>query len=233
MIITIDGPAGAGKSSAARGLARRLGFEFLDTGAMFRAVALALLLRRLDPSDDPALRRVLAGLRLELEPGRVLLDGEDVTGLIRTPEVSSMASQVAVLPAVRWELAERQRRIARGRDIVCEGRDQGTAVFPYAECKFFLKADPVERARRRQREYAARGEDVSLDDVLKAQEERDRRDAGRALAPLRAAADAVEIDTTYLSPDEVLALLEQKVKQCRTGSRTCGISSPPAVPSPD
>jgi cytidylate kinase len=217
MIVTIDGPAGSGKSTAARALAGRLGFEYLDTGAMYRAVALALARRRVDFADLPAVAAALPGLVVEMPPGQILLNGEDVTGLIRTPDVSQGASKVAVIPAVRRFLAAEQRRVATGRNMVCEGRDQGTFVFPDAACKFFLKADPKVRAERRYKELLARGEQVTLDDVLKAQQERDARDASRDLAPMRPAADAIVLDTTHLAPDEVLARLEAEVtRKCPT-----------------
>src|SRR5437763_3515552 len=132
MIVTIDGPAGAGKSSAARELARRLGFEFLDTGAMYRAVSFAVLRDRVDESDPAALERWLPTLRLEVPPGVVRLDGEDIAGRIRTPEISALASRLAAVPAVRYFLVGLQRAIADGRNLVCEGRDQGTVVFPDA-----------------------------------------------------------------------------------------------------
>jgi len=209
MIVTIDGPAGSGKSTAARGLAARLGFDYLDTGAMFRAVGLALR----DAVDVDA---VLAAVRLEMPPGRVLLDGRDVTADIRTPAAAQAASRVAVVPAVRRFLAAEQRRIAEGRNIVCEGRDQGTAVFPDAACKFYLTADPQARAERRHRELVAKGEAVALADVLAQQRERDARDAGRADAPMRPADDAVLIDTTGLSADAVVARLEEVVRRCAT-----------------
>lgn len=216
MIVTIDGPAGSGKSTVARGLAARLGFDYLDTGAMFRAVALAALDRDADPGDPAAVEPLLAAVRLDLPPGRVLLNGADVTAAVRTPAVAQGASKVAVIPAVRRFLAAEQRRVARGRDIVCEGRDQGTAVFPDAACKFFLTADPRARAARRFRELLDKGEAVTLEDVLAAQLERDARDAGRDLAPMRAADDAVVVDTTALSADGVLARLEEVVRRCQT-----------------
>src|SRR5437868_4788753 len=152
MIITLDGPAGAGKSSAAKALARRLGFEYLDTGATFRGVTLACLRAGIDLGDAQALDGLLAGIRLEMPAGRVMLNSEDVTGSIRTPEISQGASRLAEIPVVRRYLASLQRTIAAGRNMVCEGRDQGTVVFPDALCKFFLVADPSERARRRHRE---------------------------------------------------------------------------------
>lgn len=216
-IVTIDGPAGAGKSAAAKQLAKRLGFDFLDTGAMYRAVALAAIRAGVDLNDETALAALVAGVRLEMPPGRVVLDGEDVSSLIRTSEVSEGASKVAVSAAVRTRLVELQRRIATGRDMVCEGRDQGTVVFPDAACKFFLIADPVERARRRQRQLAAAGTVVELDALVQEQQERDRRDAARDLAPMVPAADALVLDTTTLTLDEVVARLEQEVRQCRGG----------------
>ncbi len=215
MIITIDGPAGAGKSSTARALARRLGFEELDTGAMYRAVTLAGLRAGTDLRDQEALARLIDGLRLEMPPDRVLLDGEDVSALIRTAEVTAASGPVADSPVVRRRLAALQRQTAAGRDMVCEGRDQGTVVFPDAACKFFLTAEPEERARRRQREMTARGEVVELADVLRAQEERDRRDAARDLAPMRPAADALVLDSTGLSLEQVVDRMEQAVRARR------------------
>src|SRR5438105_1803560 len=188
MIVTIDGPAGAGKSSAARALAQRLGFEFLDTGAMYRAVTLAALRAGLDLRDQEALARLLADLQIELPGDRVLLNGEDTTLAIRTPEVTAASGPVASSPVVRRRLGDLQRAIAAGRDMVCEGRDQGTIVFPDAVCKFFLTADAAERARRRQREMAARGEKLALEEILAAQQTRDARDAARDIGPMVAAA---------------------------------------------
>jgi cytidylate kinase len=213
MIITIDGPAGAGKSSAARALARRLGFEFLDTGAMYRAVTLAGLRAGIDLRDQAALERLLEGLRLEMPPGRVILYGEDVTGLIRTAQVTAGSGPVADSPAVRRYLVRLQQDIAAGRNMVCEGRDQGTVVFPDAGCKFFLVADPAERARRRQREMAGRGEKVDVENILAAQTERDRRDAARDIAPMIPAADAVVLDSTQLDLSQVVDAMEQEVRR--------------------
>jgi cytidylate kinase len=213
MIVTIDGPAGAGKSSAARALAARLGFEFLDTGAMYRAVALAAVRAGVALNDDAALQSLLDRIRLEMPAGRVLLDGEDVSSAIRTPEVSAGSSVVAASAAVRPRLAELQRQIAQGRDIVCEGRDQGTVVFPDAGCKFFLTADAEERLHRRVLELQARGDSVDVDHLRQTQAERDTRDSTRALAPLRPAEDAVLIDSTELSLAEVVARMEAEVRR--------------------
>jgi cytidylate kinase len=217
MIITIDGPAGAGKSSAARALALRLGFQFLDTGAMYRAVTLAALRAGIDLHDQGALGHLLDGLRLEMPPGQVILNGEDVTAQIRTREVTNASGPIADSRVVRERLVRMQRELARGRDIVCEGRDQGTVVFPDAACKFFLEADPVERARRRQRQMQARGEAGDLEEVLQAQKERDARDARRDLGPMIAAKDAVRLDSTALTLDEVVERMEQRVRAVLAG----------------
>jgi cytidylate kinase len=211
MIITIDGPAGAGKSSAAQALARRLDFDFLDTGAMYRAVALAALRADLALHDQDALARLMDALRLEMPPGRVLLDGADVSAEIRVEKVTKATGAVADSPAVRRRLSEMQRAIARGRRVVTEGRDQGTVVFPDAFCKFFLSAAVEERARRRQAEMAARGEAVELAVLLPMIEARDRRDAARELAPMVPAADAVVVDGTGLSLDQVVDRMEAEV----------------------
>ena len=211
MIITIDGPAGAGKSTAAQALARRLGFDFLDTGAMYRAATLAALRAGIALQDQDALARLMDALRLEMPPGRVLLDGVDVTAEIRTETVTKATGAIADSPAVRRRLGEMQRAVALGRRVVTEGRDQGTVVFPHAVCKFFLSAAVEERARRRQAEMAARGEDVELAALLPMIEARDRRDAARELAPMVPAADAVVVDGTGLSLDQVVDCMEAEV----------------------
>src|SRR5262249_19105896 len=169
------------------------GFDYLDTGAMYRTVALAAIRRGIDPSDAAAVEPLLAGIHVEALAGHVVLNGEDVTALIRTPEVAQGASKVAAIQAVRGFRALGERRPAAGRSIVCEGRDQGTFVFPDAGCKFFLTADPLARAERRFHELLARGEQTTLDAVLKAQQERDVRDASRDLAPLKTARDPVNL----------------------------------------
>jgi cytidylate kinase len=212
MIVTIDGPSGVGKSTVTKALAARLGFEYLDTGAMYRAVALAVLRRGIECDDHAAVAAALPGLRVEVSDGRVLLNGENVSAVIRTPEVSQAASRVAVVPAVRRFLAAEQRTAAAGRTTVCEGRDQGTYVFPHAACKFFLTADPRVRAERRAAELVAKGQPVTVATVFADQEARDRRDAERDLAPMRPAADAVVLDTTHLTTEQVLEKLERIVR---------------------
>ena len=214
MIVTIDGPAGSGKSSAARRSPQRLGFEFLDTGAMYRAVAFAAIRDSIPAEDSPQFRDWLTNLHIEATPNAVFVSGQEISGEIRTPEISAMASRLATLAPVREVLVDLQRRAAVGRSLVTEGRDQGTIVFPDAECKFFLVADPIERARRRHKELVARGQKLTLDDVLSAQEERDRRDSERAVAPTKPAAGAIMIDSTDLSPEDVVNRIESEVRRC-------------------
>ncbi len=215
MIVTIDGPAGSGKSSAARGLAARVGFEVLDTGASYRAVALAVIRSGKPNPPSAELDVLLARLCIEMPPGRVLLNGEDITQAIRTQEVSQVASCLAEFPAVRQFLVALQRQIASGRNVISEGRDQGTVVFPDAARKFFFQADPAERARRRLKELRERGnKSATLESVLAEQEQRDRRDAGRDLAPMVPAPGAIVIDTTHLTLEQVLDRLEREVRSC-------------------
>jgi cytidylate kinase len=200
MVIAIDGPAGAGKSTVARALATALGFTYLDSGAMYRCVALAALREGADVDDGAAITTIVAALSIELDGERVLLDGEDVSAAIREPRVSEASSRVSVHPDVREALVERQRQLIGSGRYVAEGRDIGTVVSPDSPLKVFLTASPEERARRR---AAQTGEDPAA--VLVAQQERDRRDESREHSALRAAADAVELDTTGLSQDEVVA----------------------------
>jgi CMP/dCMP kinase len=212
MIVTIDGPAGAGKSSAARGLARRLGFRFLDTGAMYRAVTLAARQRMVNLADADAMTNLAGGIRVELVADRVLIDGQDVTEAIRKFDITTAIHHAADNPGVRGQLVLWQRAAAAGDNVVTEGRDQGTVVFPQAECKIFLVADERERARRRFDDLIARGEQVSFDEVLANQRVRDERDASRSVGALRKAEDAIEFNTDGLSPQEVVEKLEAIVR---------------------
>lgn len=211
-VVTIDGPAGAGKSTVARQVAARLGWRLLDTGAMYRAVALAALRAETDLASDPALGVLVARVTVELPPNRVLLDGEDVAALLRTPEVTAASSRLAESPSVRARLVSLQRVFAAENDVVSEGRDQGTVVFPDALRKYFLTATPEERARRRHAEFVAKGHAVEFGSVLADLLTRDTRDAGRAIAPMEPAADATVIDTTGLALDEVVGRIEREVR---------------------
>lgn len=204
MIVTIDGPAGAGKSSIARQVADRLGFDFLDTGAMYRAVTLGAIRAQIDLQDVDALVEFAKGVQLRWDNHKIYLDGTDVTDEIRTPVVTDAIRYLADLPEVRRQLSQQQRRIASGHNIVTEGRDQGAEVFPDAECKIFLTASSEERARRRQQQLADVGRYLPLEDVLKAQDQRDAEDQDRPIGSLRAADDAVIINSDGMTSDEVL-----------------------------
>jgi CMP/dCMP kinase len=200
MVIAIDGPAGAGKSTVARGVADALGFTYLDSGAMYRCVALAALWEGAGLDDGEAIGALAERLEIGLDGPRVLLGGREVTGEIRTPEVSAAASRVSVHPRVRVAMVERQRQLIASGRYVAEGRDIGTVVSPDSPLKIFLTASDEERARRR---AAETGEEAEA--VLEAQRRRDARDTGREHGALRAAADAIELDTTGLALDEVVA----------------------------
>lgn len=212
-IITIDGPAGSGKSTVAHQLASRLGFELLDTGAMYRAVAWSALQAGIPPESARDLGTLAAQLQLRMHDRHVWINEIDVTSHLRTPEVSQMASIVASVPAVREALVAQQRQVATGRRVVSEGRDQGTVVFPDATCKFFLTASPVVRAHRRYSELAAVGQDIDFETLLAQQQARDHRDQTRACAPLLKAEDAIEIDTSHLALDDVISQIEQLVRR--------------------
>jgi CMP/dCMP kinase len=217
MIVTIDGPAGSGKSTAARGLARRLGFEYLDTGAMYRAVALALTRADLPFSDAGRVVAFLNRTRLEMPGDRVLVNGEDVTEAIRHPSISDASSRVAIEPHVRAVLVQWQRQVAAGRDMVTEGRDQGSVVFADSPCKFFLTARIETRAVRRLEELRARGVETTLERMIEDLEIRDHRDATRAVGPLLRPDDAVVVETDGQTPEQVLDRLEAEVRRCRRG----------------
>lgn len=219
ILIAIDGPAGAGKSSVAARLAARLGVPYLDTGAMYRAVGLLALRDGLDPdlrSDDE--QRVVALMEtheIEVEADRsgtrILIDGEDVAAELRTPRCSLMASAVSALPAVRRSLVPLQQRLARAGGGVMEGRDIGTVVLPEADLKVFLTADVEERARRRHRDLVERQVETTIEEVRREQERRDRQDASRADSPLRVAQGSVVVDTTGMTLDEVVERLREEL----------------------
>lgn len=214
-VIAIDGPAGAGKSTLARGLAKSLGLAYVDTGAMYRAVAWKALHLGADLDDPQALTRLAGRMKISFKTGRagqkVVADGKDVTTVIRTPEVTQTASVVAAVSGVRKAMVRRQRHLGHGGGVVMEGRDIGTVVFPKADVKFFIDASIEERARRRFREMHAKDAGVGLKAIEDAIRRRDRRDRGRKDSPLRPAKDAVLVDTTNLSQDQVLRMLKAVV----------------------
>lgn len=225
MIVAIDGPAGSGKSTVARELARRHGFLYLDTGAMYRAVAWRALELGVDVDDEAGLALIAQRDAVEFGRGErgeqtVSIAGADVTARIRTGQVDAAVSRVARVPAVRQEMVRAQRRLASGADVVCEGRDIGTVVFPQADVKVFLSASAERRAGRRAFQNRERGENGGAADegeVLRAIVERDRADSTRALSPLRPAPDAVEVDSSDLTVEQVVARVEELVAAAREG----------------
>ncbi|MBI3615308.1 MAG: (d)CMP kinase [Candidatus Omnitrophica bacterium] len=234
MIITIDGPSGTGKSTAARQLAKRLGYLYLDTGAMYRAVGLKALEKKIPLTERGALVKLAARSRItfRVDPGhrlRVLLDGADVTEAIRRPEVSEAASRVATIPALRRALVRQQKGLgARGR-VVAEGRDTGTVVFPSAPLKFFLTASAKERARRRLNDLRKMGHPASLSQVLEEVKRRDLRDRHRTASPLRVPKGAVRIDNTGLKSNQVIAIMVDYAQRILHRNRRRGIHGRRAV----
>jgi cytidylate kinase len=213
-VIAIDGPAGSGKSTIARLLSQRLGYLYLDTGAMYRAVALLALREGVALDDGPSLAALTRAARIGFSPeGHVIARGEDVTEEIRRPSVSAAVSEVSAHAEVRELLVADQRRSANGRNVVVEGRDIGTVVFPTAALKVFLTAAPEVRAERRRKELIAAGEHTSASETLTALRARDAYDSSRAVSPLRKAADAVEVDTSAMTIDEVLDAVEALVRK--------------------
>jgi cytidylate kinase len=216
MVVTVDGPAGSGKSSVSRELARCLGFAFLDTGALYRAIALAAQRQGVDPSDEAAVAAWVDGVPLEVrsQEGRfvVLLDGQDVEPFIRDEAISQLASRLSALAPVRRRLLGLQRAAGEAGDLVAEGRDMGTVVFPGAEAKFFITATAEERARRRWLQLKHQGQAPDLAEVLADMRRRDQRDAQRSLSPCQPAADAQRIDTTSYTQRQVVDLLVKGVR---------------------
>jgi cytidylate kinase len=219
LIIAIDGPSGAGKSTLAKRLAKELNFIYLDTGAMYRALALKVLREGVDLADDARLAELIRGTEIDLAEKEgwlvVLLDGRDVASEIRTPEVSQMASKVSALRIVRERMLELQRAMGRRGSVVAEGRDIGTVIFPQAEVKIFLDASVRERARRRCDEIKAAGRAVDLAETLREIEERDRRDSEREIAPLRKADDALMIDSSSVNAEAVAARVLAEIQKKR------------------
>jgi cytidylate kinase len=203
VVVAIDGPAGAGKSTIAQRVAARLGFTYIDSGAMYRAVALWALRQKVDAGDMHRMEQLAMAAEIELPPGRIRLNGEDVTDAIRTPEVSGRASKVAVIPGVRRAMVAKQRAMGERSSVVMEGRDIGTVVFPDADVKVFLDAAPRERVRRRLEDVRAGGEETSESALAAQMKERDQRDSTRADGPLAQAPDAAYLDSTSLTVEEV------------------------------
>lgn len=218
-VVAIDGPSGVGKSTVSRKLAALLGFTYLDTGAMYRAVALKCKTSKVDVHEEAAVAAILENFDLRLLPAksarddvRVILDGEEVSDLIRTEEISMLASAVSALPSVRQRLTRMQQEYGAAGKVVAEGRDTGTVVFPSAAWKFFLDAAPEERARRRINQLRYRGEVVNEEEILRQIIKRDRDDSERTLAPLKAAPDAVLVDSTRLRADEVIKQMLEVIR---------------------
>ena len=208
LIIAIDGPSGAGKSTLSRALAKKLGYLNIDTGAMYRSVALLAGQQKIDPKDTATLKKLCSAMSIKFIPGddadRVIVNGIDVSAAIRTPEVSLLTAQVAANPAVREAMMLLQQKMGEGGGVVLEGRDIGTVVFPYADVKFFLSATAAERGLRRYEELREQGMDVDLQQTISEVEARDAEDTSRTHAPLKQADDAVVVDSTHLSIDDVL-----------------------------
>lgn len=213
-VIAIDGPVSAGKSTVARRLAEVLGFEYVNTGAMYRAVAVAARAAGIgddDPDAEKKLDALLGKARIEFSGGRIMLDGRDISAEVGAPEIGESASRLSTLGAVRARMRELQRAAGARGGVVMEGRDIGTAIFPDAEFKFFLDASAEVRAERRYQELAARGAAITREEVLAQLRERDRRDRGRELAPLKAAPDAIAVDASRMSVEEIVALMVRRV----------------------
>ena len=202
--VAIDGPSGAGKSTIAKAVAKELGIDYIDTGAMYRAIGYKVKIRDIDPADEDAIREMLAGTQIDLQQGEVYLDGDNVSAQIRTPEMSMMASVCSQIPAVREKLVQLQREMGTRKSVIMDGRDIGTNVLKDARFKIYLTASAEERARRRFLELQEKGETQSFEDVLEDIKQRDHNDMTRELNPLRKADDAVEVDTTGLDIEQVV-----------------------------
>ena len=211
LLITIDGPAGAGKTTVSKMLARELGYRYLDTGALYRAVAYAVRAAGISPNDDRGLGDVCGTLQLGVEENRLVSNGVDITDRIRSPEITMLASAVSARPVVRQALLTIQREMGRPKGLVAEGRDMGTVVFPEADLKFFLDATVRQRAVRRFAQYGT-GNDQSLEQIEQDIRRRDENDSSRDIAPLRPAGDAVIIDSTAMTARHVIDLMMQSVK---------------------
>lgn len=217
--IAIDGPAGAGKSTIAKAVAEELGFVYIDTGAMYRAIGLGAVRRKVDTTDQKGVEHILNELEVTIrhtdQGQQIFLNGENVSQAIRMPEISVAASQVAVIPAVRLKLVELQRKLAEETDVIMDGRDIGTYVLPNAQLKIFLTASPEARARRRYDELSAKGIEITFDEVFRDMEFRDQNDSSREFAPLKPAEDSVLVDSTDLTLPEAVARISTLAGQMR------------------
>jgi len=221
VIVAIDGPSGAGKSTVGKMLARELDYIYIDTGAMYRALGWKAVKEGVELKEGPELKDLCARTEVTLRQDggelKVYVDGGDVSPFIRTPEMSMAASAISAQPSVRARLLELQREMGRGGGVVLEGRDIGTVVFPEAKAKFYLDADPVQRAERRYAELKAKGEDVSLERIIEEVKKRDYDDSHRAIAPLKKADDAVVVDSSSMSAEEVVRFMKAKIKEVACG----------------
>ena len=223
LVVTIDGPAGSGKSTVGKALAEKISYVYLDTGALYRAVAYRAHNEKIMPGDGAHLSKLCNEIVISLETRdgglRIIIDGDDVTDKIRTEEIGLLASRISAVPIVRESLLSIQREVGSTGGIVAEGRDMGTVVFPRADIKFYLVADVIERSRRRYDELIERGESVDFEEIYRGLLVRDEQDSGRSIAPLRAAEDAVIIDTTYRSIDEVVDTMKRIIEErCGNGA---------------
>lgn len=223
LVVTIDGPAGSGKSTVGKALAEKISYVYLDTGALYRAVAYRAHNEKIMPGDGAHLSKLCNEIVISLETRdgglRIIIDGDDVTDKIRTEEIGLLASRISAVPIVRESLLSIQREVGSAGGIVAEGRDMGTVVFPRADIKFYLVADVIERSRRRYDELIERGESVDFEEIYRGLLVRDEQDSGRSIAPLRAAEDAVIIDTTYRSIDEVVDTMKRIIEErCGNGA---------------
>ena len=213
--VAIDGPGGTGKSTIAKAVAERFGIEYIDTGAMYRSIALKSVREGVSAADEPAVKEMLSSTDIDFKDGKVWLDGEDVGGLIRTNEISMAASNISKLPCVRAKVDELSRYLASTRDVVMEGRDIGTAVIPDAEVKIFMTADPLVRAKRRYDQLIEQGKEADLDKIAEEIKERDYQDSHRELNPLKQAEDAVFLDTTNMTIEENIDAVANIINSAR------------------
>ena len=210
--IAVDGPSGAGKSTIAKAVAQRLGIDYIDTGAMYRAIGYKMLKKGINVDDLEGIQRLLDTTEIDFSKGDIILDGQVINDLIRTPEISKQASSCSAVGIVREKLVDLQQKMGRAKSVVMDGRDIGTVVFPDAEYKFFITASPEERAKRRYNELIEKGQKVNYDQVLADITDRDHNDSTREITPLRKAEDAIEVDTTNMTIEEVIEYICKEMK---------------------